>query len=134
MTKSQFKSLVAISWLLILAAIYAGIVAESQLPSVLNNYLEAELEKDFTISEIVIFAFALAAMVSNIGLFFFARWARPVFATSVTITTAGMVFFGPTVQTALETSVYEVSLLIDGALIALIYFSELKSEFNASHT
>ena len=77
---------------------------------------------------------AFMAGAANIGLLFFARWARPVFSMCVIGASLATAFDGPFVATALEATIYELGLLLDGFIIALMYFSEAKKHFERGAT
>jgi uncharacterized membrane protein len=104
------------------------------LPEVLATYQDSLLEESFNMYEVFLFLFALAALVALIGLIFFTRWSRPVFAIGVFVTTAGMFYSTPVVQSALEAAICQVALVIEGMIIAIAYFSELKHEFKNKNT
>jgi len=118
--------------MLIAATICMALVYEPDLPPELKMYLDTQLEKSMTSADIILTIFAFAAIVANIGLLFFVSWAKALFLISVIITTFGMAFSEPVVQSALETAMFEVGIIIDGAIVALIYFSNIKHEFVTS--
>ena len=99
------------------------------LPPDLESFVEADSETELTVIDYFGFAAVLSAAAANIGLLFFARWSRPVFAAGVVAATIATAFSGPFVATALEAFAYEAGLLLDGIIIALAYFSEAKVYF-----
>ncbi|WP_372836255.1 hypothetical protein [Pontibacterium sp.] len=132
MNRTRFRFLCVFSFLLLGFGLFGTFSAEATLPPELSAYIERQYQTDLSIIDWVLAAFALGAIVSLIGMFTFSKWARPLFSICVLATTSGMVLTGPVVQTALETAIYEVSMVLDGALIALMYFSEIRNEFSVS--
>jgi len=92
------------------------------------------VENNLPAVELVLGLFSFGALVASVGLLFFARWARPIFSVGVLVTTAGTIFSGPLVQSSLETAIFEVGMVLDGALIAVMYFSEVKHEFDVTNS
>ena len=134
MTKNIFRAIVIVSIVLLLVAIVVLVFFNQPLPPELDSFVEADLEADFTVIDYFGYTSALFAVAANIGLLFFARWSRPVFAAGVVATTIVTAFSGPFVATALEAFVYEVGLLLDGFIIALAYFSEARVYFEQKAT
>ena len=131
MTKKEFRTILALSLVFLLVAGVVILFFNQTLPPELGAFVEAGLEEDFTFIEILGFVVALLAVAANIGLLFFARWSRPVFAAGVVASCIVTAFNGPFVATALEESIYEVGLLLDGFIIALTYFSDAKVYFES---
>tara|TARA_R110001599_G_scaffold258796_1_gene459081 strand:+ start:175 stop:579 length:405 start_codon:yes stop_codon:yes gene_type:complete len=134
MNRANFRIICGINLLLFVCAGYAAFTYESRLPPELAAYLEAQYQNDLPIIEWVLGVFALFALIASVGIIFFARWARSVYLIGVVVTTAGTVFSGPLVQSSLETGIYEVGMVTDGLLIALMYFSEVKNEFATTNS
>lgn len=130
MNRTKFRSLCILGFLLLGFGVYATFSAEANLPPDLAAYLDRRYESDLPVVDWVLGVFALGALVSMIGMLVLARWARPLFTVCVLTTTAGMVLSGPVVQSPMETAIYEVGTVLDGVLIALMYFSEIRHEFS----
>ena len=126
MNKNQFRILVLFSFLVGILSIIFGSLADDQLPKILHDYVESTYEEKPSFFILSMFAVAIATLTANIGLFFFANWARIVFTVGVIFCSIGMLWFGPTVQSAIERTFGEIVLISDGAIIALLYFSDVK--------
>lgn len=127
-----------LSWLFAISGVVASYVTESFLPPELRSYLNDYESAPYTNGEIaliivdiisVVFAFAL-----TVGLFFFKGWAKTLLPLSYTIGLLLVPFNGPYVEVGWDTFLFYLSCLMDGVVLALVYFSTLKEAFEPSHT
>lgn len=133
MSRIHFKLLCILNMLL---GVFLGLALFTDIdpmPEVLATYRDSMVGASLTIYDVFLFSFALSTSVALIGLIYFTRWARPIFAIGVFVTTAGIFYSKPVVYSALEAAICEVSLVIDGMIIALAYFSDLKNEFKSKN-
>lgn len=72
------------------------------------------------------------ALASQIGMFFFWRFARPVYAALAAAFVLLTPFWGISVLLPVEAALWELSLLVEGAVIALSYSQPFSSYFEAS--
>jgi hypothetical protein len=128
-----FRVLVAAQIGLVVLAIAASVRLEKTLPETLQVYLRAQQEAPFSPKDAVLTATAiplLAAMVvAWIALLRFWR-IGPWFYLATTV--AGVVLTvaaGPTVATAIETTLDTASSVIAGAVIAMTFFSDVAPRF-----
>jgi len=75
------------------------------------------------------YAFLVAFLIANAGLFFFQIWARTVFLALYVLVLILRFVQGITVQLPLENFLGEVVALADGAILALSFSSPLTSYF-----
>jgi hypothetical protein len=68
---------------------------------------------------------------AQIGMFFFWRFARPVYAGLIAVFVLLAPFSGITILLPIEAAFEELSLLVDGAVIALSYSQPFSSYFEA---
>ena len=73
--------------------------------------------------------FALLALDSQIGMFLFWGFARPVYAAVTGVSVLLTLFGGLTVQLPAEAALMEIALIADGAVIALSYSQPFSSYF-----
>jgi hypothetical protein len=132
MNKGRFKALVVVSLLLNVFGLVAGLLGESSLPEELASYLDAFYKEDLSLSDWIMSGVAAITLVANIGILFFASWSRLIFTIGLFLSCAGMFLYGPVVRTGLETSFYEVGMIVDGLIIGLMYFSEISEHFEKS--
>lgn len=90
---------------------------------------ETWLMSNFWMAVGVLGAFAAAWLTGLVGLFFFKRWARTL---SLYSTLAGFFltpFFGASLYSGLETSLFEIYNMVWGGILALSYFSPVSCRF-----
>lgn len=73
---------------------------------------------------------AILYVISAVGLFIFNRWARTLFLVLTAFGIAVGPFMGWSVQTGFETSINQLAILCDGAVIFMAYFSSVRDEFS----
>lgn len=73
----------------------------------------------------------LVYLVSLVGMFLLWRPARTVFVLITVAGTLWMFFYGLVVMLPAETALYELGLLLDGAIIAMSYLEPIKSHFES---
>lgn len=134
MTPMTFRSLVASSVLLMIAAGFVDWLFPSFVPQSLTLALEKEsglslLEKYPFIALAIFLPWLIAVLASTIGLFFFKHWARAWALYSTLIGFALYPFLGPSVCSALASALTEASSLAWGAALAVAYYSPLCDRF-----
>jgi hypothetical protein len=75
--------------------------------------------------------YALLALASLIGLFFFWPFARPLYAATTAISVLITLFDGLVVQLPSQAALMSLSLMVDGAVIALSYSQPFSSYFES---
>lgn len=134
MSTTIFRSLVASSILLIIAAGIVDWIFPSLVPESLILALEKESELSFLenyplISLTIFLPWLMAVLASTIGLCFFKHWARALALYSTLIGFALYPFLGPSVCSALASALTEASSLVLGAVLAVAYYSPLSDRF-----
>lgn len=134
MTPAYFRALIVIS----VAACFAGSVIDFLFPSLVSAALSAAVESEpppalLADSPWVLLAisapFAVAAIASTIGLFYFRRWARIL---SLVVLGAGFAFtpfLGTTLTSGLSYALIEFAATTWGAVLAIAYCSPLSQRF-----
>ena len=72
----------------------------------------------------------VAALVAQVGLFLFWRFARPLALILAVLGEALVLGFGLSIFLPLEQMLYDLCLLSEGAILALAYFSPLHERFD----
>lgn len=129
MTKTPFRSVVGGSIALLFIAIAVSMTIDQPLPAELDGWLTATAEQPWGIFEWLAIALAVGCLVASVGLLFLARWARPAYAVTLAGVTVTTLFTGPSVSNEVDAFFYEVTLLLDGFILALAYFSEARHYF-----
>lgn len=105
---------------------------ESSLPPMLIEYLKQDSNEELTTVGLVAFFVSVPALIANFialfGILFFKLWARSVLLVSNALMYAVTPFLGPYVDHGLSAMVGELTNLLLGALLSLLYFGD--SAFN----
>jgi len=80
----------------------------------------------------VIYALYVLPFISFVGLYLFRNWGRYLLLFYLFLTLLGSFFFGVSVSGPPETFFGDVSLLADGALVGLMFFSPFREKFSKS--
>jgi hypothetical protein len=138
-TKGQFRWLVTASVVITILGLVVSFAGESSLPAPLRDYLalESRSEADLTASDVALVVVGIpllvALVVSIIGLYCFWRFARPLTVIAWIVGLILQVFVGPTVDSGLATSLYELAAILTGIILAVIYITPAKAWFEKTH-
>jgi len=128
-----FRVLVSAQIGLAVLAIAASLRLEKTLPEALQAYLRAQRDAPFSSKDAVLAATAmplLAAMVvAWIALLRFWRIGPWLYLATTVAGIALTVATGPSVTTAIESTLQTASSVIAGAIIALAFFSDVAARF-----
>lgn len=135
MSRQNFRILIVLSWLLAIVTVVISSATEIFLPSELKGYLDAQKNTPITASESIKFIFAIVyiifSFVISVGLFLFKRWAKTLLLLSYAIGALLLLAFGPYVQTGLVDSLEYLGNILNGIILALVYFSPVSRMFSA---
>ena len=133
MSKQKFRLLIVVNWLLVVAYVVVSITTESLLPSELRSYLDAQLNAPITTSDIMLFAVVFIYFISyiavSIGVFLFKKWAKTLLLPSIAIASILLIIGGPYIETGLASFCSYFLNLIEGIILALVYFSPIRKMF-----
>jgi hypothetical protein len=133
MTRKNFRILLVLSWLLLIAGIVASFLTENSLPPELQSYLErvenAPLANGEIVLAVVDVAFFVLAVVLTVGLFRFRRWAKSLLPMSYVLGLALIPGNGPYVESGWASFLFFLGSSVDGIILALVYFSPLREFF-----
>lgn len=82
---------------------------------------------------IVAFLFLFLYAITSVGLIYFKPWARISFLLLTLSSILTTPLFGIVVLPAIESSIFQVVNILDGVLIAFMYFTSVSNEFINSH-
>ena len=126
------RGLVIAEWVLILAAIAFGML--TTLPPELQAYLDADTERPLSTLESVVLPagvlLVVGALVASVGVYFLRAWARPLYLGCAVLGLSLMPLLGPTIYGAVDGAVSDLASAVQGAILALLYFSEASGHFN----
>jgi hypothetical protein len=136
MTRQNFRKLVVLNWLLLIIAVIVSFATESFLPAELRDYLDARGNAPLTEGEIVLASvgglFLIFVIVLSVGLFRFRRWAKRLLPLSYIIGLLLLPAAGANVETGWASLMFYLCSLVDGVILAVVYFSPLKEEFETN--
>jgi len=87
----------------------------------------------FEILTVISYGFLAMFGVVSLGLIYFKNWARLGFSVLIAFSVLAPIIYGISVETEVESFLGQVITLVDGVLLALMYFSSISSEFDNSH-
>ncbi|WP_444884620.1 hypothetical protein [Microbulbifer sp. PSTR4-B] len=133
MSKNQYRTLIVLSLAIgLLSGVYDYIWPDPITDQVFDYIVEIEPEIDGT--KLVV-AGALAvlaiimALVSVVGLLLFKSWARHVYAAGFVAAFALYPFMGVTVYSGFSQVLYDISMVLSGVLLALMYYSPVARHY-----
>jgi uncharacterized membrane protein len=134
MTKTLFRCIVGGNIALLVASAAVLLLVDKVLPPELRGWVEVQSNSEWAVLDTFVVGMAVISVVASVGLLFFARWSRPVYAASSVAVIATGLFTGPLVSTAIEASLSDAILLYDGVVIGVAYFSDVRRCFERGRT
>jgi len=135
--KKVLRTAIIAEWVISLLYLFATLTLETDLPAHVQEYIQwlDEVEVIATTEIVVLILFIIAALIASIGLFFFKPWAKQ---TYLIITIIGFVI-GPLISTqviehGLASSIGDIPTLIAGFILALLFFTDVYKNNEASTT
>ena len=133
MSKRNFRIITIAFSVLLLMPVGYEIVCPGDVVENVNSYIiEIEPELSHLENNVLMFSLSLATVmviVSLIGLFMFKSWARHLFVLSNIVIFPIYLIGGLYVYSGLAQAICDLSLIVEGFIIALVYFSPLKGYF-----
>ena len=129
---------VFLQWAFILLSTWVGLLEEKNMDGVNANILNILDSTSLSHSQnvwLVMAGFSVFLFfVSSIGICFYKLWAKRLYIYSYFVSISSMLFMGrPFYTPPLENLFSNLSTLIIGGVIALLYFSPLSDEFLESN-
>ncbi|MDZ7803161.1 hypothetical protein [Thiohalophilus sp.] len=81
-------------------------------------------------NQIVSYIFFLGYTISLLGLFYFKSWARTLFIILTTLSVILTALSGVSVLPGVEGALLNMTILADGATIAIMYFTSISAKFS----
>lgn len=106
-------------------------LAPGLLPPELAAYSESRLGEPMTALEYAFLALAGPLFVSAVGLWLLKPWARWLYTAVTVVAFALAPFDPPWVGSGLASTFNDLATFCDGAVVALIWFSDLRGRFEA---
>ena len=136
MTWKNFRILLVLSWLLVIAGAVASFATENSLPPELQSYLarveNAPLANGEIVLAVVDVTFIVFAVVLTVALFRFRRWAMTLLPVSYVLGFVLIPVNGPYVESGWVSILFYLGSLVDGIILALVYFTPLRESFETN--
>ena len=129
MNKKIFRSIV-ILYIVSFIVTITTVLWDQSLPPELEAFNETQLDSFNIEFASILLVLSYVHIAAIIGLIIFAQWSRLAFTATVITSVIANLFMGPVVETALNTFLSEVVLLLDGLIVALLYFSGVSAYFD----
>ena len=135
-TTSLFRVVLISSLIAMAIALVAGLNLAETLPLTLQDYLIQIENEEMSGGEAILGLFAIVILlialpISTVGLWKFKPWARTLY---VVITIAFIPFYpvlGPVVMNAWEAMFSDLSLILEGVLIAMMFIGPVSDKFKS---
>lgn len=116
------------AWLMFITAQVLSYLLRNSLPAQLQVYLAAEDERETTLLGVAALLIGVpclaASVVSSIGIFFFARWARWLYLGSMAVSYAAAPLYGPTVEHVVADTFDHAETLLSGVVLGIAFFTD----------
>lgn len=137
-TQKQFKQLILLQVAIIIVAIYTGVFGEQFLPTVLQEYIQAQSDAPVTPYEfsvgLVVIGVGLWSLQNLVALYKFRKYSR-THALVITLLwpiIAAFLSTTPVIYLQIEDLLYEIIATLWGITLALAYFSNIAVYFESS--
>lgn len=134
LSKRSLRVLIVTDFLLLAVSVVVGIAGEAWLPEQLQAFEQARAQADMTTNDWVMMVLGLllliAVLVAFVGLLIFWRPARPLYFATLVVAALLTPFDGPYITSGLAQAFGDVSLIVSGIVLAVIYFSPLRALYD----
>ncbi|MEO5829912.1 MAG: hypothetical protein ABIQ36_05030 [Rhodanobacter sp.] len=132
---SLFRAVLLGSLFSAIMEVIAGISLSSTLPPLLQQYLAQDANAPFTggdaVTLLTLVAVIIVMLIATIGLWRFRRWAKTLWIFLTIVTLIASPLLGPTVTNGWEGMFSDLSLTLDGIVIAMLFSGETGRHFSA---
>ena len=127
--KTALRALVAADWVVLLAGAVCVLALDLPLPAELQAYVDRQEElsaESHPLWWLVAIPVLLGSIIASVGLWFFRRWARALYALIVVSGIIMTAIDGPVAHHALAEVFTAISSLVAGAILGLAYFARIE--------
>jgi len=134
LSKRSLRVLIVGEFLLAVLSLIVGIASEGSLPEPLREFERSRAEGEMTTFDWVILGVVIpvliAGLVAYVGLLLFWRPARGIYLATTVV--AGLIspFLGPEVATGPAGALEDLSCIVTGVLLAVLYFSPVSELYD----
>lgn len=130
-TKLALRIAIVCQWVLVAVSVPLSFALEHTLPIQVREYLEWEANRDLTTLDLVLMTTLLVLvigyLVSSVSLFLLRKWARWMYLACVIVGYILVPLGGATVEHGLAYTLGDVSEMLSGVIIALVFFTDVLS-------
>src|SRR6266404_8960094 len=134
-TRTKFRVLLVLSWVLLVLAVTAYFIASNSLPIELqrwlNDYNSSEQTRVPGYRLLIDLLYLIINIVVAAGLFFFRRWARTLYAPIIVFGLALLFTERVSIEPEWSRAVSILANIINGVILALIYCSPVRLMFES---
>ncbi len=129
-----FRTILIAGLITAIIGIVAGMTLTDTLPTILQEYLNQVNNEGMSDNTAIIFLIVaittlILLIASTIGLWKFKNWARVIYIVATIVFLPFYPAMGPVVMNPWEAMFGDISLILEGILIAMMFFSPLNEEF-----
>lgn len=116
-------------------SVAAGVALVETLPPLLQRYLAEVANAEISVGFAILLSFYFLAVlvlmpVNYYGLWKFRAWARVLYVVVSIVFTLLLAFTGPVVMSGLAYMFFSIALILEGALIAMMFIGEVGEKFS----
>ncbi|WP_039562851.1 hypothetical protein [Pseudomonas flexibilis] len=116
-------------------SVAAGVALVETLPPLLQRYLAEVANAEISVGFAILLSFYFLAVlvlmpVNYYGLWKFRSWARVLYVVVSIVFTLLLAFTGPVVMSGLAYMFFSIALILEGALIAMMFIGEVGEKFS----
>lgn len=116
-------------------SVAAGVALVETLPPLLQRYLAEVANAEISVGFAILLSFYFLAVlvlmpVNYYGLWKFRPWARVLYVVVSIVFTLLLAFTGPVVMSGLAYMFFSIALILEGALIAMMFIGEVGEKFS----
>jgi hypothetical protein len=132
-----FRILLIAEWVIVAVGGVVSVWSEAFLPAPLKEYVDAIAKTPYTVRDQVLLGVGmlllLLAIVVTIGLYRLRNWARALLVLNLVLGLLGSLFYGPYVETSVGRTFSDLGVLLEGAIVALVFLPPVSGYFNGQH-
>ena len=129
-----FRTILIAGLITAIIGVVAGITLADTLPTILQEYLIQVENEEMSNNTAIILLIAVVTVlilliISTIGLWKFKNWARIIYIVATIAFLPLYPVMGPIVMNPWEAMFGDIALILEGILIAMMFFSPINKEF-----
>ncbi|QDP02569.1 hypothetical protein [Thalassotalea sp. PS06] len=133
--KTTLRLLLTMVWINLIAAVFSNIVFTDTLPQPLQLYLIEQDRQELNLVEMIsALSVLLAMIIATIGVWIFKPWGRTLWLLTIIAGYLIPPYLTPTLYNGIESYFMDFTMMLDGAILAMLYLSSARSLFDRNET